>query len=100
MRAAVAECPLGGARTSPWGDDRLTLVQDTPLSHEHDVHPGCPREERVLKHKVFAALSALALMGSIAACGSDSGSGSGSGGGSSSSSANKDPLKVALIPPS
>ena len=53
-----------------------------------------------MKHKVFAALSALLLMGGIAACGSDSGGGSGGGGGSSSKSGNKDPLKIALIPPS
>jgi ABC-type branched-subunit amino acid transport system substrate-binding protein len=52
-----------------------------------------------LKHKVIAALSALLLMGGIAACGSDDSS----GGGSSNSAAdggNKDPLKIALIPPS
>jgi branched-chain amino acid transport system substrate-binding protein len=53
----------------------------------------------VLKHKVFAALSALLMMGGIAACGSDSGD-SGSSGGSASSGGNKDPLKIALIPPS
>jgi ABC-type branched-subunit amino acid transport system substrate-binding protein len=52
-----------------------------------------------VRHKVFAALSALLLMGGVAACGSDSESGggtakSGSGGG------NADPIKVALIPPS
>src|SRR3954451_23212713 len=40
-------------------------------------------------------------MGGIAACGSDDGGSSGGGGASSSSgSANKDPLKVAIIPPS
>ena len=51
-----------------------------------------------MKHKVIAALSALLLMGGVAACGSDDSS----GGGSSNSAAdggNKDPLKVALIPP-
>jgi ABC-type branched-subunit amino acid transport system substrate-binding protein len=52
-----------------------------------------------LKHKVFAALSALLLMGGIAACGSGSGGGGASSGGTSSS-ANADPLKVVLIPPS
>jgi ABC-type branched-subunit amino acid transport system substrate-binding protein len=53
-----------------------------------------------LKHKVFAALSALLLMGGVAACGSDSGGDSGSKSTSSGATANKDPLKVALIPPS
>jgi ABC-type branched-subunit amino acid transport system substrate-binding protein len=52
----------------------------------------------VLKHKVFAALSALLLMGGVTACGSDSGGDSGST--SNASTANKDPLKIALIPPS
>ena len=49
-----------------------------------------------MRHKVFAALSALLLMGGAAACGSDDGGDTGSG---NSSQANKDPLKVALIPP-
>ena len=51
-----------------------------------------------MRHKVFAALSALLLMGGVAACGSDDEGGSGTG--DSASTANKDPLKVALIPPS
>jgi ABC-type branched-subunit amino acid transport system substrate-binding protein len=41
----------------------------------------------------------LVLMGGVAACGSDDDSGSSSSGGSTSE-ANKDPIKVALIPPS
>ena len=49
-----------------------------------------------MRHKVFAALSALLLTGGVAACGS---SNSG-GGGSASSGSNHDPLKVVLIPPS
>jgi ABC-type branched-subunit amino acid transport system substrate-binding protein len=53
-----------------------------------------------LKHKVFAALSALALTGGLAACGSDSSSGtSTSSTGSASKSSSGEPLKVALIPP-
>jgi branched-chain amino acid transport system substrate-binding protein len=51
-----------------------------------------------VRSKVFAALSALLVMGGIAACGSDSGGGGGSA--STGGSANKDPLKVVLIPPS
>jgi branched-chain amino acid transport system substrate-binding protein len=49
-----------------------------------------------LKHKVFAALSALLLTGGIAACGSDSGSDSGT---KTAAGGNTDPIKVALIPP-
>jgi ABC-type branched-subunit amino acid transport system substrate-binding protein len=49
-----------------------------------------------VRNKVFAALGALLLMGGTAACGSDDGN----GGGGSASQSNKDPLKVALIPPS
>jgi ABC-type branched-subunit amino acid transport system substrate-binding protein len=48
-----------------------------------------------VRSKVFAALSALLVMGGIAACGSNDG-----GGAASTGSANKDPLKVVLIPPS
>jgi branched-chain amino acid transport system substrate-binding protein len=51
-----------------------------------------------VRHKVFAALSALLLIGGIAACGSDSDSGGGSA--TSGSGGNTDPIKVALIPPS
>jgi branched-chain amino acid transport system substrate-binding protein len=50
-----------------------------------------------VRHKVFAALSALLVTGGIAACGSDSGSESGT---KSAASGNTDPVKVALIPPS
>jgi ABC-type branched-subunit amino acid transport system substrate-binding protein len=50
-----------------------------------------------VNHKVSAALSALLLMGGIAACGSDSGGDSGT---KTAASGNTDPLKVAIIPPS
>jgi ABC-type branched-subunit amino acid transport system substrate-binding protein len=49
-----------------------------------------------VKHKVFAALTALLLTGGVAACGSDSDSGSSQ---SSAASGNTDPIKVVLIPP-
>jgi ABC-type branched-subunit amino acid transport system substrate-binding protein len=49
-----------------------------------------------VKHKVFAALTALLLTGGVAACGSDSDSGSGT---KSAASGNTDPIKVVLIPP-
>ena len=48
-----------------------------------------------MKHKLMAALSALLLTGGVAACGSNNG-----GGGSASGGGSKDPLKIALIPPS
>lgn len=52
----------------------------------------------MLRYKFLAALMALLMLGALAACGSDDDDSAGGGDGSSAS-ANKDPLKVVLIPP-
>src|SRR5215207_7725079 len=87
-------CPQRGARTSPWGDEIRDASIQTSDSHLRDGPGGGKRV--LVKRKVFAAVAAFALMGGLAACGSDDEG----GGGGSESSANKDPLRVALIPPS
>jgi branched-chain amino acid transport system substrate-binding protein len=50
----------------------------------------------LVKRRMLAAVAAFALMGVLAACGSDDEG----GGGGAEGTANKDPLRIALIPPS